>query len=106
MLCLFHSPCYIDKDSDLEVAAKRLCWGKFANSGQVQLHLRIQREKATISLRTARPASPERFFSLCFFFFLRTSAHDANPFMSLKWLVSSDFIFRWTGNNYCVSYQK
>ena len=37
MLCLFHSPCYIDKDSDLEVAAKRLCWGKFANSGQVQL---------------------------------------------------------------------
>lgn len=28
------SPCYIDKDSDLEVAAKRLCWGKFANSGQ------------------------------------------------------------------------
>ena len=37
VLCLFHSPCYIDKDSDLEVAAKRLCWGKFANSGQVQL---------------------------------------------------------------------
>ena len=84
MLCLFHSPCYIDKDSDLEVAAKRLCWGKFANSGQVQLQC-ILRVCVTFS----------------FFFFLRTSAYDANPFTSLKWLDSSDFIFRWTGNKYC-----
>lgn len=29
------SPCYIDKDSDLEVVAKRIAWGKFANAGQV-----------------------------------------------------------------------
>lgn len=28
------SPCYVDKDSDLEVAAKRIAWGKFANAGQ------------------------------------------------------------------------
>jgi len=28
------SPCYIDKDSDLETAAKRIAWGKFANAGQ------------------------------------------------------------------------
>ena len=29
------SPCYVDKDSDLEMAAKRITWGKFANAGQV-----------------------------------------------------------------------
>lgn len=28
------SPCYIDKDSDLEIAVKRICWGKFSNAGQ------------------------------------------------------------------------
>lgn len=28
------SPCYIDKDSDLEVVAKRIAWGKFSNAGQ------------------------------------------------------------------------
>lgn len=28
------SPCYVDKDSDLEMAAKRITWGKFANAGQ------------------------------------------------------------------------
>ncbi|XP_020612659.1 fatty aldehyde dehydrogenase-like [Orbicella faveolata] len=28
------SPCYIDKDSDLEMVAKRIAWGKFANAGQ------------------------------------------------------------------------
>ncbi|XP_068725060.1 aldehyde dehydrogenase, dimeric NADP-preferring-like [Montipora capricornis] len=28
------SPCYIDEDSDLEIAAKRISWGKFNNSGQ------------------------------------------------------------------------
>ena len=42
------------------------------------------------------------FFFFLSFFFLRTSAYDANPFTSLKWLDSSDFIFRWTGNNYCL----
>ncbi|KAJ7372496.1 Aldehyde dehydrogenase 3 member B1 [Desmophyllum pertusum] len=28
------SPCYIDKDSDLEMVTKRISWGKFANAGQ------------------------------------------------------------------------
>ncbi|KAL9979597.1 hypothetical protein ACROYT_G017278 [Oculina patagonica] len=28
------SPCYIDKDSDLELVSKRIAWGKFANAGQ------------------------------------------------------------------------
>ncbi|XP_020664757.3 aldehyde dehydrogenase, dimeric NADP-preferring [Pogona vitticeps] len=28
------SPCYIDKDCDLEVACRRLTWGKFVNAGQ------------------------------------------------------------------------
>ncbi|XP_029181885.2 aldehyde dehydrogenase, dimeric NADP-preferring-like [Acropora muricata] len=29
------SPCYVDKDSDLEVAAKRIAYGKFTNAGQI-----------------------------------------------------------------------
>ncbi|CAK6437625.1 unnamed protein product [Pipistrellus nathusii] len=28
------SPCYVDKDCDLEVACRRIAWGKFMNSGQ------------------------------------------------------------------------
>lgn len=28
------SPCYVDKDCDLEIVAKRVSWGKFANAGQ------------------------------------------------------------------------
>ncbi|XP_067047093.1 aldehyde dehydrogenase family 3 member A2-like [Acropora muricata] len=29
------SPCYVDKDSDLEVSAKRIAYGKFTNAGQI-----------------------------------------------------------------------
>ncbi|XP_048221668.1 aldehyde dehydrogenase, dimeric NADP-preferring [Perognathus longimembris pacificus] len=28
------SPCYVDKDCDLDVACRRIAWGKFMNSGQ------------------------------------------------------------------------
>ncbi len=28
------SPCIVDKDADIEVAAKRITWGKFTNAGQ------------------------------------------------------------------------
>lgn len=28
------SPCYVDRDADLEVAARRIAWGKFTNAGQ------------------------------------------------------------------------
>jgi aldehyde dehydrogenase (NAD+) len=28
------SPCYVDRDADLEVAARRIVWGKFFNAGQ------------------------------------------------------------------------
>jgi aldehyde dehydrogenase (NAD+) len=28
------SPCIVDKDADLKVAARRICWGKFTNAGQ------------------------------------------------------------------------
>ncbi|XP_017650801.1 LOW QUALITY PROTEIN: aldehyde dehydrogenase, dimeric NADP-preferring [Nannospalax galili] len=28
------SPCYVDKDCDLDVACQRIAWGKFMNSGQ------------------------------------------------------------------------
>ncbi|XP_074045343.1 aldehyde dehydrogenase, dimeric NADP-preferring [Macrotis lagotis] len=28
------SPCYIDKDCDLDIACRRITWGKFMNSGQ------------------------------------------------------------------------
>lgn len=35
------SPCYVDKDSDLEVAAKRIAYGKFTNAGQVQSNFRL-----------------------------------------------------------------
>ncbi|XP_059175799.1 aldehyde dehydrogenase family 3 member B1-like [Physella acuta] len=28
------SPVYVDKDTNLEVVARRLCWGKFCNAGQ------------------------------------------------------------------------
>jgi len=28
------SPCIIDRDADLELAARRICWGKFMNAGQ------------------------------------------------------------------------
>lgn len=28
------SPCYVDRDADLEVAARRIMWGKFTNAGQ------------------------------------------------------------------------
>ncbi|XP_036623745.1 aldehyde dehydrogenase, dimeric NADP-preferring-like [Trichosurus vulpecula] len=31
------SPCYIDKDCDLDVACRRITWGKFMNSGQICL---------------------------------------------------------------------
>lgn len=34
----FFSPCYVDKDCDLELVAKRISWGKFANAGQVRVH--------------------------------------------------------------------
>ena len=34
----FFSPCYVDKDCDLEIVAKRVSWGKFANAGQVRVH--------------------------------------------------------------------
>ena len=34
----FFSPCYVDKDCDLEIVAKRIAWGKFANAGQVCVH--------------------------------------------------------------------
>lgn len=29
------SPCIVDSDVNLEVAAKRICWGKFTNTGQI-----------------------------------------------------------------------
>ncbi|XP_024609029.1 aldehyde dehydrogenase, dimeric NADP-preferring [Neophocaena asiaeorientalis asiaeorientalis] len=29
------NPCYVDKDCDLDVACRRIAWGKFMNSGQV-----------------------------------------------------------------------
>ena len=32
------SPCYIDQDSDLEMVAKRVAWGKFSNAGQVRCY--------------------------------------------------------------------
>ncbi|XP_075051259.1 aldehyde dehydrogenase family 3 member A2 isoform X2 [Mixophyes fleayi] len=28
------SPCYIDKDCDIDIASRRIAWGKFANCGQ------------------------------------------------------------------------
>lgn len=28
------SPCYVDKDCDLDIACRRIAWGKFMNSGQ------------------------------------------------------------------------
>ncbi|XP_016051996.1 PREDICTED: aldehyde dehydrogenase, dimeric NADP-preferring [Miniopterus natalensis] len=28
------SPCYVDKDADLDVACRRIAWGKYMNSGQ------------------------------------------------------------------------
>ncbi|KAM8975457.1 aldehyde dehydrogenase family 3 member A2-like [Pelodytes ibericus] len=28
------SPCYIDKDSDIDIASRRITWGKFVNCGQ------------------------------------------------------------------------
>ncbi|KAG8521926.1 Aldehyde dehydrogenase, dimeric NADP-preferring, partial [Galemys pyrenaicus] len=28
------SPCYVDKDCDLDIACRRIAWGKFINSGQ------------------------------------------------------------------------
>ena len=28
------SPCIVDRDADLEVAARRIAWGKFMNAGQ------------------------------------------------------------------------
>ncbi|XP_048581698.1 aldehyde dehydrogenase, dimeric NADP-preferring isoform X2 [Nematostella vectensis] len=28
------SPCYIDEDCDMKTVARRICWGKFTNSGQ------------------------------------------------------------------------
>lgn len=28
------SPVYVDKDTDLDTVARRICWGKFANAGQ------------------------------------------------------------------------
>lgn len=29
-----HSPCYLDNTVDIELAAKRILWGKLINSGQ------------------------------------------------------------------------
>ncbi|XP_043860806.1 aldehyde dehydrogenase, dimeric NADP-preferring [Dromiciops gliroides] len=29
------SPCYIDKDCDLDIACRRITWGKYMNSGQI-----------------------------------------------------------------------
>lgn len=33
--CGGKSPFYIDQSADLEVTAKRLLWGKFANAGKI-----------------------------------------------------------------------
>ena len=32
--CGGKSPCYVDKSADLDVTAKRVLWGRFANNGQ------------------------------------------------------------------------
>ena len=29
------SPCFVDASADLRVTARRICWGKFANAGQI-----------------------------------------------------------------------
>ncbi|MGI9247172.1 MAG: aldehyde dehydrogenase family protein, partial [Steroidobacteraceae bacterium] len=44
------SPCIIDKDADLDVAASRIAWGKFINAGQTCVapdHVLVHREVAT-----------------------------------------------------------
>ena len=33
-ILLFFSPVYVDKDSDLNLVARRIVWGRFANAGQ------------------------------------------------------------------------
>lgn len=64
------SPCYVDKDSDLEVAAKRIAYGKFTNAGQVQssFHLPVDEDKrnACKALETGR-----MYGKICIFRFSR-----------------------------------
>ncbi|XP_005104004.1 aldehyde dehydrogenase family 3 member B1 isoform X2 [Aplysia californica] len=68
------SPAYVDKGTDMEVVARRLCWGKFANAGQtcvapdyVMCQKDMQDEliknlKATIeAFYTADPKSSDSF---------------------------------------------
>jgi len=31
------NPCYVDENCDLQVAARRICWGRYVNSGQICL---------------------------------------------------------------------
>ena len=31
---VFHSPVYVDKNSNLYIVARRVVWGKFTNAGQ------------------------------------------------------------------------
>lgn len=33
-MCHLYSPCYLDNTVDVELAAKRILWGKLINSGQ------------------------------------------------------------------------
>lgn len=44
------SPCLIDRDADIEVAASRIAWGKFINAGQTCIapdHVLVHRKVAT-----------------------------------------------------------
>ena len=44
------SPCIIDSDADLDLAAKRIVWGKYLNGGQTCItvdHVYIQKQQAT-----------------------------------------------------------
>jgi len=44
------SPCLIDRDADIEVAATRIAWGKFINAGQTCIapdHVLVHRDVAT-----------------------------------------------------------
>ena len=52
------SPCIVDRDADLEVAARRIAWGKFMNAGQTCIapdYVLVHQEPGSRADRRAAP---------------------------------------------------
>ena len=94
------SPCIVDCELDLEVAARRICWGKFLNAGQSC----VAPDYVLVHERIEERLHPHSAFMIGF---VRVMG---NPGTLLMWIVlAANFISRdlvlpnWPGKLACVS---